>query len=90
MKIRIALALAAAVAAVAAGPACAQDYPAKSVRIIVPFPAGGPTDVLTRFLADKLGKAFRATGGGGEQARRGAARSARTSSPRARRTATRS
>ncbi|HRE12752.1 MAG TPA: tripartite tricarboxylate transporter substrate binding protein [Usitatibacteraceae bacterium] len=57
MNARIALVLA-AVAALLAVPAAAQDYPAKPVRIIVPFPAGGPTDVLTRFLADKLGKAF--------------------------------
>lgn len=52
------LALAAFAAALAASlPALAQDYPAKPVKIVVPFPAGGPTDVLTRFLADKLGKA---------------------------------
>lgn len=30
------------------------DYPAKPVHIVVPFPAGGPTDVLTRVLAQKL------------------------------------
>lgn len=39
----------------AALPAVAQSWPAKTVKIIVPFPAGGPTDVLTRFLSDKLG-----------------------------------
>ena len=45
----------AAVLLAAALPALAQTWPAKTVKIIVPFPAGGPTDVLTRFLADKLG-----------------------------------
>ena len=34
--------------------AAAQDYPTKVVRIIVPFPAGGSTDVLARLAAQKL------------------------------------
>lgn len=36
-------------------PSLAQTWPNKTVKIVVPFPAGGPTDVLTRVLADKLG-----------------------------------
>jgi len=32
--------------------ASAQDFPAKPVRVIVPFPAGGPTDVLARALGE--------------------------------------
>jgi tripartite-type tricarboxylate transporter receptor subunit TctC len=36
----------------------ATDYPTRSVRIVVPFAAGGSTDVVARILADKLGQEF--------------------------------
>jgi tripartite-type tricarboxylate transporter receptor subunit TctC len=32
----------------------AQSYPSRTVRIIVPFPAGGPTDILSRVIAQKM------------------------------------
>ena len=49
----------AALALVAAAPfACAQAWPTKPVKIIVPFPAGGPTDVITRVLSDKLAQSL--------------------------------
>lgn len=34
----------------------ADDYPSRPVKIIVPFGAGGPTDVFARAIADELGK----------------------------------
>ncbi len=45
--------------AVAALPAAAQDYPAKSVRMIIPFSAGGAADVPGRIVMQKLGEAFK-------------------------------
>jgi len=36
------------------GGATAQDFPSRPVTIIVPFPAGGPTDTLARILADRM------------------------------------
>src|SRR4051812_31808656 len=40
----------------AAAPARAQDYPNHSVTVVVPFPAGGPSDVVARIVADQMGK----------------------------------
>jgi len=34
--------------------AWAQTYPARPITIIVPFPAGGPTDVIGRILAERM------------------------------------
>jgi tripartite-type tricarboxylate transporter receptor subunit TctC len=47
--------LAALVFAAAVAQAAAQSYPAKPVKLIVPAPAGGPTDVPARLTADGLG-----------------------------------
>ena len=42
----------------AAGVALAQNYPTKTVRIIVPYPAGGTSDILSRLLSPRLNEAF--------------------------------
>ena len=42
----------------AAGGAAAQPYPVKSLRMIVPFPPGGATDILGRYVALRLGETF--------------------------------
>ena len=34
----------------------AQDFPVKSIKVVVPFPAGGTTDILARFVAQYLGE----------------------------------
>src|SRR5580765_1858954 len=39
-------------------PAAAQDYPNRTIRMIVPFGAGGPTDVFTRALGEELRKSL--------------------------------
>jgi tripartite-type tricarboxylate transporter receptor subunit TctC len=50
-----ALAALAVVAAVAATPVAAEQYPDRPVTIVVPFPAGGPTDETARQIANGLG-----------------------------------
>jgi tripartite-type tricarboxylate transporter receptor subunit TctC len=43
------------------GPAAAQSLAGKQIRLIVPFPAGGPTDIVARPLAQMLADAIKAT-----------------------------
>src|SRR5688572_22057639 len=55
---RTAALLLAGLLAIVSGGAAAQTYPAKPLRMIVPFPPGGATDITGRYLAQKLGEAF--------------------------------
>ena len=51
--------LALAGSVIASAPAAmADDYPSRAVKIIVPFGAGGPTDVYTRAIAEELRKSL--------------------------------
>ncbi len=43
----------------ASGGAAAQGYPARPVRIVVPFPAGGAVDTVARALGQKLGETWK-------------------------------
>jgi tripartite-type tricarboxylate transporter receptor subunit TctC len=51
---RVAAAAIAACWLVATGPAQAQTYPARTIKMVIAFPPGGPTDFVGRLLADKL------------------------------------
>ena len=44
--------------ALAAFQAAAQDYPSKTVRLVNPFPTGGPLDLIGRILSDRLAAAL--------------------------------
>ncbi|MGQ0652571.1 MAG: Bug family tripartite tricarboxylate transporter substrate binding protein, partial [Betaproteobacteria bacterium] len=57
MRQKIVIALLACVAA-APGIAAAQSYPAKPIRLIVPYPAGGATDFFARAVFPKMGEAL--------------------------------
>src|SRR5262245_55897098 len=58
MRERKALFLAALVAGMLAAPAAAQQYPAKPIRFIVPFPVGGVADVFARVIGGKFNEAW--------------------------------
>ena len=43
-------------AATAVQPASAQEWPAKQIRMVIPYPPGGPSDVSTRIVMDRAGQ----------------------------------
>ena len=43
---------------VLSAPAAAQSYPARPITMIIPFPAGGPTDAPGRVIADRMGQSL--------------------------------
>src|SRR5450631_3094475 len=54
MRAHVIFAAYALLLATIAPPLCAQSYPSKPVRFILPFPPGGPTDILGRIVGQKL------------------------------------
>ncbi len=55
---RFAIAAAVATAVDCSGLASAEDYPSHPITIVVPFPAGAPSDILARLLAEHMRNAF--------------------------------
>ncbi|SEB25083.1 tripartite tricarboxylate transporter substrate binding protein [Variovorax sp. YR216] len=55
-RLLCAAALLPALFALGASAQSASDYPTRPVKIIVPFPAGGTSDIMGRLIADELGK----------------------------------
>jgi tripartite-type tricarboxylate transporter receptor subunit TctC len=75
--------VAAGLLALAATPGSAQEYPTRPITVIVPFAAGGPTDVVARIVGDHMSKTLGQTmvienmlGAGGTTASTRAARAA--------------
>ncbi len=59
MSIRIVILF--ALQAIFAFVADAQDYPTKPIRFIVPYAAGGSSDILARLFGQRLGESMRQT-----------------------------
>ncbi|MEI8153246.1 MAG: tripartite tricarboxylate transporter substrate-binding protein, partial [Hyphomicrobiales bacterium] len=53
---QLSIACAVALTAAWSAPAHAQDFPNHSINVVVPFPAGGPSDVVARIVTEQMGK----------------------------------
>ena len=53
--------LASALLFVLAAPAHADNYPSRTVAMVVPFPPGGPSDVVARIIADGMSRVLNQT-----------------------------
>src|SRR5258708_39673007 len=51
----------------AASGAAAADYPSRPIRMVVPWPAGGPTDAVARVLAHQMSERLGQPVGGGNK-----------------------
>lgn len=58
MKSRLSILAVLAFALVPVASALAQQYPTKQVRVIIPFPPGGPTDIIGRMVSEILTKTY--------------------------------
>lgn len=58
LVLRLAARLLALATAFALPAAMAQTFPTKAIRIVVPFPAGGTTDIVARLVAQRMGDAL--------------------------------
>jgi putative tricarboxylic transport membrane protein len=56
MKVIFRVAATSVAVALSAAAASAQDYPTKSITLIVPFAAGGPTDVISRIIGEHMSR----------------------------------
>jgi len=54
LLVLLAFAFGATTLPMSASPSCAQTFPSRLIRIVVPFPAGGPTDILARHVSQRL------------------------------------
>src|SRR5712671_1773441 len=58
MHVRLSAIAAIGLSLSSAAPTYGQSYPDRTIKIVVPYPAGGPTDVMARLIAQRLSASF--------------------------------